>query len=137
MRRGEKLGDERDTVISKQELDRVQYQHKLNVEAGRLIVGRVWFEVDAYGAAVVGIRASILLGLRSGSIGQGTETQTLVKMWAILEKLDPALAEEGKNCECGNHCYLIVGGGPGNYDVAWAHEPRECPFGCEDCENDA
>lgn len=41
-----------------------------------------------------------------------------------------------RNCECGNRCYRIVGGGPGNYMVENAHEPADCPFECEDCEQE-
>ena len=39
-------------------------------------------------------------------------------------------------CECGNACYKITGGQPGNYEVEWAHDPKDCPFDCEDCENE-
>jgi hypothetical protein len=42
-----------------------------------------------------------------------------------------------RNCECGNRCYKIVGGWPGNFMVEWAHDPKECPHGCEDCEQEA
>lgn len=41
--------------------------------------------------------------------------------------------EKTHNCECGNRCYRIVGGAPGNFLVARAHAPAGCPFNCEDC----
>lgn len=46
------------------------------------------------------------------------------------------MTDESRNCECGNHCYEIVGGVPGNYEVEWAHDPADCPYECEDCENE-
>ena len=48
------------------------------------------------------------------------------------------------NCECGNHCYTIRQQSrehlptPGTirFEVQWFHDPSECPYDCEDCENE-
>lgn len=40
-----------------------------------------------------------------------------------------------RNCECGNHCYRVVGGTPGNFLIEWKERhPDDCPFMCQDCE---
>jgi len=55
---------------------------------------------------------------------------------ALVDQRIREYEEEARNCECGNHCYKIVGGVPGKYEVEWAHDPAECPFECEDCEQE-
>lgn len=40
------------------------------------------------------------------------------------------------NCECGNNCYTIFQGSAGRWEVAWEHDPADCPYNCEDCQNE-
>jgi len=59
-----------------------------NENAAGVSVPHLWFEIDAYGAAVSGILKSIRLGLESGSLGQGSEEDTLRRVLGVLLEED-------------------------------------------------
>lgn len=73
-------------------IDHVQLQtamlkHKNNTD--RVLVPAVWFKVDAYGAAIAGIVRSVELALKSGSLGEGDEHNTMLRVRGLLMDLDP------------------------------------------------
>lgn len=65
-----------------------------NEEADRVLIPDYWFETDAYGAAVAGILKSIQLGLKSGSLGQGVEEDTLRRVLGVLLEEDTMIKRE-------------------------------------------
>lgn len=92
MRKGSTLQTTERNNIQFMQIDRVQDQYEKNLEAGRLLVGAAWFEVDAYGAATAGIIGAIDLGFRSGSLGVGAEEDILIAVIKLLMKMDKNIA---------------------------------------------
>ena len=72
-----------------QEVHRLDGMIEANEQADRVLIPALWFETDAYGAAVSGILKSIELGLASPSIGQGDEVETLEAIRELFFKIDP------------------------------------------------